>query len=137
MKFSLFKKKKEHKEEKRENWLTDERIGEPVVDAYETDNEIIIYSPIGGITPKDLEVSVVDDMLVIRGQRKEIETHKDKKYFCQECFWGEFVKKIILPKEVDVEKIKASVKNGVLILNVPKKKLDEKKEVKISVKEDY
>jgi HSP20 family protein len=123
--------------QKKNEWLSDEKIGEPTIDAYETENEVVIISPIGGINAKDLDISVVDDMLTIKGQRENIKTKEDDKYFCQECFWGSFVKKVILPKEVEVSKAKAVTKNGILTLTIPKKKSEEKKETKISIKEDY
>ena len=131
-----FRKEKQTLQKKNE-WLSDEKIGEPTIDAYETESEVVIISPIGGINAKELDISVVDDMLTIKGQRENIQTKESDKYFCQECFWGSFVKKVILPKEVEVSKAKAVTKNGILTLTIPKKKSEEKKETKISIKEDY
>jgi len=136
MKFKIRKEKKQIAPKNNE-WLSDERIGEPSIDAYETNNEVVIVSPIGGINAKDIEISFADDMLIIKGKRENMETKEEDNYFCQECFWGSFVKKVLIPKEVEVSKAKAVVKNGILTLTIPKKKSEEKKEIKISVKEDY
>ncbi|MDD5621164.1 MAG: Hsp20/alpha crystallin family protein [Candidatus Pacebacteria bacterium] len=136
MKFKIRKEKKQIAPKNNE-WLSDERIGEPSIDAYETNNEVVIVSPIGGINAKDIEISFADDMLIIKGKRENMEIKEGDNYFCQECFWGSFVKKVIIPKEVEVSKAKAIVKNGILTLTIPKKKSEERKEIKISVKEDY
>lgn len=133
MMFKLFQKKHEENEEKKD-WFNQEKIGEMIIDAYETDEEIVIFSAVGGITPKDIELSLEDQMLTIKGARKKPEQNdgKKKKYFCQECFWGEFVKKLILPQEIDISKAKATVKNGIFHLRIPKK--TESEEIKIEIK---
>jgi HSP20 family protein len=132
-----FRKREKQTLQKKNEWLSDEKIGEPTIDAYETEEEVVIISPIGGINAKDIDISVVDDMLTIKGQRENMKTKEEDKYFCQECFWGSFAKKVILPKEVEISKAKAVTKNGILTLTIPKKKSEDKKEVKISIKEDY
>ncbi len=132
MMFKLFQKKQKKSEEKRD-WFNQEKIGEMIIDAYETDEEIVIYSAVGGITPKDIELSLEDQMLTIKGARKKPENDdKKKKYFCQECFWGGFVKKLILPQEIDISRAKATVKNGIFHLRIPKK--TEAEEIKIEIK---
>jgi HSP20 family protein len=137
MRFLFWIKKRSIKrgvQKKEKEWLSSDQEGELAIDAYETDNELVIQSPIAGITPKDLEISVDDDMLIIKGKRVRPETvDKTKKYFYQECFWGRFSKKLILPEEIDITKAKASIKNGVFTLRIPKKKKRNKKEIKIEV----
>ncbi|MCD5396385.1 MAG: Hsp20/alpha crystallin family protein [Candidatus Pacebacteria bacterium] len=131
----LFKRRK--KEEKKEDWLKENLVGELAIDAYETPKYIVIQSPIAGITPRDIEISLEDGMLIIKGKRQRPEsTDKIKKYFYQECFWGNFEKKLILPKEVDITKARASMKNGVLTLKIPKLKEKEKEEIKVEVEEE-
>ena len=119
---ALFKKKKKQ-EKQEENWLEDNAVGELAIDAYETDKYIVVQSPIAGITSEDIEISLEDGMLIIKGKRKRPQdTDKIKKYLYQECFWGKFEKKLILPKEVDITKTKATIKNGILTLKIPKLK---------------
>ncbi len=130
--FNFFSKKKNQPKEKKD-WFLEEKLGELTIDAYETDNEFVIYSAVGGITAKDLELSLEDHMLVIKGKRERPKDAKDqKKYFCQECFWGGFFKKLIVPQEIDITKAKATVKNGIFNLRIPKKKTPEE-EVKIEI----
>ena len=79
-----------------------------------------------------------EDMLIIQGKRTKQETIEDKKknYFYQECFWGSFMKKLILPEEVDISKTKANMKDGILTLRIPKKRSKGGKEIKIEVGEE-
>ncbi len=133
---ALFKKKKKQ-EKQEENWLEDNAVGELAIDAYETDKYIVVQSPIAGITSEDIEISLEDGMLIIKGKRKRPQdTDKIKKYLYQECFWGKFEKKLILPKEVDITKTKATIKNGILTLKIPKLKEKNKKEIKVEIKEE-
>jgi len=133
---ALFKKKKKQ-EKQEENWLEDNAVGELAIDAYETDKYIVVQSPIAGITSENIEISLEDGMLIIKGKRKRPQdTDKIKKYLYQECFWGKFEKKLILPKEVDITKTKATIKNGILTLKIPKLKEKNKKEIKVEIKEE-
>lgn len=135
MKLTIFSKKQiKKKEPPKQKWSPENNVGELAIDAYETDNELIILSPVAGITPKDLEISMEEDMLIIKGKRAKPETtEKNKEYFYKECFWGRFEKKLILPEEVDIAKIKASIKSGILTLKIPKKRKTKKKEIRIEI----
>lgn len=116
--------------EQKDDWLDSE--GELTVDVYQTDEEIVIQSAIAGIEPEDLDISIEKDMITIRGKREKQFEEKEKNYFYQECYWGRFSRKIILPVEVNSSKINASMKNGILTIRIPK--IEGKKKTKISVK---
>lgn len=116
--------------EQKDDWLDSE--GELTVDVYQTDEEIVIQSAIAGIEPEDLDISIEKDMITIRGKREKQFEEKEKNYFYQECYWGRFSRKIILPVEVNSSKISASMKNGILTIRIPK--IEGKKKTKISVK---
>jgi len=116
--------------EQKDNWLDSE--GELTVDVYQTDKEIVIQSAIGGIEQKDLDISIEKDMITIKGRREKQFEEKERNYFYQECYWGRFSRKIILPVEVNSSKINASMKNGILTIRIPK--IEGKKKTKISVK---
>ncbi len=116
--------------EQKDNWLDTE--GELTVDVYQTDKEIVIQSAIAGIEPEDLDISVEKDMVTIKGKREKQFEEKEKNYFYQECYWGRFSRKIILPAEVNSSKISASMKNGILCIRIPK--IERKKKRKVSVK---
>jgi len=95
--------------------------GELVVDVYETEKDVVVESAIAGITANELDISLEQDILVIKGERKDpAEADKDKNYFVKECYFGPFEKEIILPKEVDTSQIKAKMKNGLLVIRLPK-----------------
>jgi HSP20 family protein len=138
MKFKLLFRKEKKGGEKEKTWFSENDVGELTIDAYETPEELVIQSPIAGITSKDVKISLEDDMLVIRGKREKPETSEKgkKKYFYQECFWGKFEKRLILPEEVDINKAKANIKNGILTLRIPKKKKKGKKEVRIEIQSE-
>jgi len=107
--------------------------GELAVDVFQTDNEIIIQSTIAGVKAEDLDITIQNDMISIRGERKkEIEVPPEN-YFYQECYWGPFSRQIILPEEIDVEKVEARLKNGILTLILPK--AEKTKTTRIKVKE--
>ncbi|MBU2635091.1 Hsp20/alpha crystallin family protein [Patescibacteria group bacterium] len=116
--------------EQKDDWLDSE--GELTVDVYQTDKEIVIQSAIAGVKPEDLDISIEKDMVIIKGKREKQFEEKEKNYFYQECYWGRFSRKIILPAEVNSSKISASMKNGILCIRIPK--IEAKKKTKISVK---
>ena len=106
------------------------------VDIFQTEEAFYIQTAVAGVSPDDLDISIDNDMLTIRGKReisKKIGS-ADKDYFYQECFWGSFSRQIILPGPVDTAKIEASAENGILTIKLPKKD-ETKKEKKIKVKE--
>lgn len=116
-----------------EQWPSQNTEGELAIDAYETDKEFVIQSPIAGVSAKDLDISADDDMLIIKGQREKPANGDEANYFHQECFWGPFLKKIILPDKVKIGQAKATVKDGILTLRIPKAAKQPTK--KISIKD--
>ncbi len=108
------------------DWFGSEE-GQLAVDVYDAEDEIVIRSPIAGVRPEDLEVFVHNDMLTVRGQRMTEEEVKGRRVV-HECHWGAFSRSVILPAEIDAERISAELKNGVLTVRLPKaerkKKID-------------
>ena len=102
--------------------------GQLVVDAFQTDSEIIVQSAIAGINAEEIDISIENDILTIRGSREKPVCKnvfdKKKEYLYQECWWGAFMRKIILPEEVDSRKIKATIKKGILTIKLPIVKTD-------------
>jgi len=101
---------------------TDDELveGALTIDVYQTDNDIVIVSTIAGVTAKDLDVSITNDMVTISGARKNQVKVKQENYFYQECYWGPFSRSVILPIDVDAEKSAAELKDGVLTITLPK-----------------
>lgn len=103
-----------------DNWLTPEDEGQLSVDVFETPDNIVIKSTIAGLKPEDIDISLDNDMLTIRGKREQEEQIAEENYFYRECYWGNFSRSIILPCEVKANQIKATLKNGVLAITLPK-----------------
>lgn len=100
------------------DWL--EAEGQLAVDVYQTKSFFIIQAPVAGIKPEDLDISIEDGILVIKGKREKIEEIQEKDYFYQECYWGAFSRKVSLPEDVDSSKIKAFLKKGILVIKLPR-----------------
>lgn len=106
--------------------------GELVVDVYETGAEFVVSTAIAGIQIKDLDISLEKDMMIIKGNRCDPNDHPDRKYFYQECYWGPFSRKIVLPENIDIDKADAQMDKGVLTIKIPK--IEEFGKGKIGVK---
>jgi len=106
--------------------------GQLAIDVYQTNNAIVVQAPIAGVTTQDLEVSVSDEMVSIKGERKPPKDVKRENYLCQECYWGSFSRSYLLPVAVDISKAKADLKDGVLTITIPKQEASKTKILKIS-----
>lgn len=102
-----------------EEWQNDVE-GQLTIDVYQTENDIVIKSTIAGVKPEDLDVAINNDMVTIKGERKNEETVSNENYYYQECYWGGFSRSVVLPVEVVAEKVEASLKNGILTIRLPK-----------------
>lgn len=98
----------------------EKKQGVLTVDVYQTDDDIIIKSTLAGVTADDLDISVTNDMVTIRGFRETDKDIKDKDYYYRELYWGAFSRSIILPVDVDADKASASMKHGILTIKLPK-----------------
>lgn len=98
----------------------DDSEGQLTIDVYQTDNDIVIKSTIAGVKPEDLDVSINNDMITIRGERKQDENVTSENYYYQECYWGGFSRSVILPIDILPDKVEASMKNGILTIRMPK-----------------
>lgn len=94
--------------------------GQLTIDVYQTPGEIVIKSTIAGVRPEDLDVNINNDMLTVKGIRKNDAHVKPEDYYYQECYWGPFSRSVILPVDVETENIKAELKNGILTIILPK-----------------
>jgi len=106
-------------------------VGQLSVDIYRTDKELVIIAPIAGVGKDDVKLSITDDVLVIKGERPSHENIPEENYYTQECFWGNFSRAIVLPKEADTKNISASFENNVLEIRIPKCEIEETKIIKI------
>jgi len=104
----------------------------PAVDVREQENEYLMEAELPGLTEKDIELNVEDNILTLSSKKEESKEEKKNGYLIRERHNYEFARTFVLPKDVDREKIKAEFKNGVLVVSIQKK--PEAKPRKIDVK---
>jgi HSP20 family protein len=114
------------------DWMQ-EYEGQLAVDVYETDDSVVLKAPIAGVRPDDLEISITDEAVSIKGHRKEEHEITRDNYLAQECYWGTFSRTYSLPIAVDSEKSKASLKHGILTIKIPKLEKSKRKIIKVKV----
>jgi len=118
-----------------------DKIAQLHVDVYQTERMIVIYAQSAGADMNDVHVSIEGDadIVLIEGKRirPEYIPFPRKKlsgsFVAQECVWGDFYRRIILPESVNIDKADAKIKNGVLILMLPLLKPNEKEKVTLKV----
>ena len=126
---SMAKKTTQNAEDKKDNeWLDGE--GQLTVDVYQTENDLVVQSAIAGIKVEELDVLIEDDLVTIKGNRPN-PLQESGDYFIEECYWGPFSRKIILPVEVDSTRADAAMKDGILTIRIPKIQREKKKKVAI------
>lgn len=108
-----------------ERWMRGELM--PEVDQSQDDKSYHIRIELPGLDKKDVDVSLSDGLLTIRGEKKQQEEEKDKDFYRRECSFGSFRRSLPIPGEVDESKIKASFDKGVLHIDLPKSEAAKKK----------
>ena len=106
----------------------------PAVDVTETDKAYEINAELPGMDEKNIEVKVADDVLTIKGEKREEKEEKNKDYYLSERCFGSFQRSFQVPNGVDTDKIEASFKNGILTVTLPKSTEAQRAEKKITVK---
>jgi len=100
-------------------WM-EELEGQLAIDVFQSGDEIVIKAPIAGVKPEDIDISINDDTVTVRGERKKEKETKQEDYYCQECYWGSFSRSVILPVSVAADKARAVFKDGILTISLPK-----------------
>ncbi|MGB3073604.1 MAG: Hsp20/alpha crystallin family protein [Candidatus Moraniibacteriota bacterium] len=109
----------------------DNAEGQLTIDVYQTENDIVIKSTIAGVKPEDLDVSINNDMVTVKGERKNEEIVESGNYYYQECYWGSFSRSVLLPVDVIPEKADAALKNGILTIRLPKADTTKTKKIQV------
>lgn len=104
----------------KQEWFTEDYEGQLSVDVYQTKNSIVVKATIAGVKSEDLEIYLHNDLLTIRGKREHQVENEEPDYFYKECYWGGFSRSVILPVEVQSDRVEATLKNGVLTVVMPK-----------------
>ena len=94
----------------------------------------MVKSTIAGVKPENIDISINNDMLTIRGKRLRREEIAEENYLIKECYWGGFSRSVILPVEVEADKVEAALDNGVLTVILPKAKSAKQFSIKVSEK---
>jgi len=123
---SFFEGGRRKRSEEAGEWL-------PSLDVSETKNDLVVKAELPGIDPKDIDISLNEGILTIKGERKQEKEEKEENYHLIERSYGSFTRSFRLPREVKSEKISASYKDGVLKVTLPKSEEAKKKEIKIRV----
>ena len=105
----------------------------PPVDISETGQEYLIRAVLPAVKKDDVEITVEDGMLTLRGERRQEEEQKDEKFHKVESLYGSFSRSFTLPDAIDAASIKAESKDGVLTIHVPKTKAEATKPTTIKV----
>jgi HSP20 family molecular chaperone IbpA len=114
--------------------LAGEEEGQLTLDMWQTPDEIVVQTIVGGVKPEDLDVSISHDMVTIKGRREKMREVSHGDYFYQELYWGTFSRSILLPQEIDADEAQATIKNGLLTIALPK--MDKAKVQKLKVKHE-
>jgi HSP20 family protein len=104
----------------------------PTMDLYQTENDIVVKMGLPGVKPEDIQISVTNGVLCVRGEVKEEKEEKEKTYHLRERRYGSFSRSVSLPSDVDADKAGADFENGILTLTLPK--AEEAKAKTITVK---
>ena len=115
-----------------EEWDEDDAVpGQLAVDVYETKEKLVVKARTAGVNKHDLDVSIADNTLSIRGTLSAGSEDDVENYFVQECYWGEFSRSLALPVPVKEDEIEAVLKDGVLTISFTKVKQDTVKKIQV------
>ncbi len=103
----------------------------PRADLKEDDGHYTVTADLPGVDPKDVQVTMANGVLTLKGERKSEKEEKKKNYRRKECMYGSFERSFRLPDTADGDKVTASSKNGVVTVLIPKKEASKAKAIKI------
>jgi HSP20 family protein len=116
-----------------DEWDDEEGVvpGQLAIDVYETRERLVVKARTAGVNKGDLDVSISDNTLTVRGTLSAGNEDDVENYFLQECYWGEFSRSVALPVPVKEEDIEAVLKDGVLTISFSKVKQDTVKKIQV------
>ncbi len=119
----------------RDRWLPIRplSIRMPSIDVYEEKDSVVVKAELPGMKKEDIEVNLAGENLTIKGEKKEDKEVKEDDYYRRERSYGSFLRTVSLPCEVKSDEIKASFKDGVLEVRVPKTEDAKKKSVAVKI----
>lgn len=107
--------------------------GELAVDVFENSKEVVVKAPIAGVAGEEIDITITDDMVMIRGERKEEKEVDHSSYHLKECYWGSFSRTVNLPSKGIPDEAKADFKNGILTIRIPKAETNKLRKIKVNM----
>lgn len=107
--------------------------GVMAAEVFDDDNKVVVRVEVPGLETNELDLQVIDDVLIIRGEKKLQREHTEGRYHIKECAYGRFERAIGLPDEVDADKANAEYKKGILRVELPKTVNKRRKTIKVQV----
>ena len=114
-------------------WPTEVEVQVPALDVYETDEEVVLKADMPGLSKDQIEVNLSDSTLTVTGEKKKEAEVKEEHYYRSERSFGSFTRTVHLPAEVKAAEAKATFKDGVLEVRLPKTEAARRKAVKVKV----
>jgi HSP20 family protein len=118
-----------------DNWLSDmfddDKLMMPAIDISENEKEYLISGEIPGVDAKDIDVTLTDGILTIKGEKKRENEEKNENYHRVERHYGSFERSFRIPEKIDTDKLDATYKNGVFKLSLPKVEPVEPKKIEV------
>lgn len=107
--------------------------GELTIDIFDDGDAIVIQSIVAGVKPEDLDISITEEAVSIRGTREREDEIAQQNYYYKELFWGSFSRSVIMPEEIDPDGAEAALKHGLLTIRLPKKRKGSVQKLKVKV----
>jgi HSP20 family protein len=114
-------------------WPEEMELSYPAVDIFEDNKHVTVKAELPGIKKEDLDVNITEEAITISGEKKKEAKVEEKDYYRVECSHGSFSRTFTFPTEVQSAKAKASFKDGVLEVKVPKTEAAKKKKIKVEI----
>lgn len=111
-----------------------DRAGAPAMDVEETPEEFLVTCDLPGVEQKDLDLSIANNILTIKGKKRSRATNERARVYRDETWSGDFQRTLSLPQAADPEKISAELKNGVLTVRLSKREEIKPKQISVNIK---
>lgn len=108
--------------------------GQLAIDVYQDDHNIYLLAPVAGVKANQVDISITDEVVTIRGQRVPGHESRDEDHFTKECYWGPFSRSYVMPIAVNSDQAKATLKDGMLKIVIPKDDKVKTKTIQVSDK---
>jgi len=106
----------------------------PAIDLYQTDDEVVVKAALPGLKADDVQITVTNGVLTLRGEFKRENGHKEATYHIREQRFGSFERSVALPIDVQTDKAQADFQNGVLTIILPKAESVKPRSINIKAK---